>query len=53
MGPMVMLWQGQGVLGIKDMTSEPGTIYHCTGKCPVALGGSGGTAPSIEKFPQI
>eukprot|EP00116_Pleurobrachia_bachei_P011724 sb/3471986/ len=26
-------------------------LHHCTGKCPVALGGSGGTAPSIKNIP--
>eukprot|EP00116_Pleurobrachia_bachei_P006964 sb/3467226/ len=28
-------------------------VHHCTGKCPVALGGSGGTAPSIKISPVI
>eukprot|EP00116_Pleurobrachia_bachei_P014025 sb/3474287/ len=28
-------------------------IDHCTGKCPVALGGSGGTAPIIKISPAI
>eukprot|EP00116_Pleurobrachia_bachei_P014907 sb/3475169/ len=36
---------------LRPPTQKIGTYNHCTGKCPVALGGSGGTAPSIKNIP--